>query len=92
MDIGNIVLGLILAFVLGGAALLVMVYAPPKSERLANALISAAIKLVDAAVKALSGAMEKQDIVISAATFDPVPEQRLSDLITLRNGLEDWKE
>lgn len=91
MDVNSVVLGLILAFVLGGTALLVMVYAPPKSERLANALVSAAIKLVEAAVKALSGAMEKQDTVISAATFDPDPEQRLGDLVALRNGLEDWK-
>jgi trans-2-enoyl-CoA reductase len=91
MDVNSVVLGLILAFALGGIALLIMVYAPPKSERLANALVSAAIKLIEAAVKALSGAME-QDTVISAATFDPAPEQRLDDLVALRNGLEDWKK
>lgn len=90
MDVNSVVLGLILAFVLGGVALLIMVYAPPKSERLANALVSAAIKLVEAAIKALSGAMEKQNI--SAATFDPVPELRVSELSDAVTSLREWRQ
>lgn len=92
MDVSGIVLGVVLAFTIGGIALLVLMYAPPGSERVANALIDAAIKLLDAAIKAINKSIQKQTTVIGADTFDPVPEQRLSDLVALRNGLEDRKE
>lgn len=91
MDISSIVLGLVLAFAFGGIALLILVYAPPGSEKLADALVSAAIKLVDAAVKALNKSMAKQDMVISDRTYDPVPEMRLDELEGVAHTLREWR-
>lgn len=91
VDFTSVVVGLVLAFAVGGIALLILVYAPPGSEKLANALVAAAIKLLDAATSAINKSMQKQDTVIGADTFDPVPEQRLSDLVGLRNEVIGWR-
>lgn len=90
IDWFSVAIGLVAAVLFGGIALYITVYAPPGNEKLANALVDAAVKLLDAAIKAINKSMQKQDTVIGADTFDPVPEQRLNDLVDMKNNLRYW--
>lgn len=90
IDWFSVAIGLVFALLFGGIALCITVYAPPGNEKFANALVNAAIKLLNAAIEAINKSMQKQDTVIGADTFDPTAEQRLSDLVEIRNDARYW--
>ena len=85
-------IGVAAAVLFGALAIYLSVYKTPSSDKMIAALVAAAQKLLDAAVKALVKQMEKEAVKTSARdTFDPVPEMRMAGLQDVADALHNWR-
>jgi len=85
-------IGVAAAILFGALAIYLAVYKTPSSDKVIAALVAAAQKLLDAAVKALVKQMEKEAVKTSARdTFDPVPEARMASLQDVADALHNWR-
>lgn len=88
----SIGIGVALAGLAGALAIYLSVYKTPASDKMISFLVTAAQKLLDAAVAALVKQMEKEAVKTSARdTFDPVPEMRMSSLQDVADALYNWR-
>ena len=91
-DLALIAIGVAAAVLFGALAIYLSVYKTPSSDKMIAALVAAAQKLLDAAVKALVKQMEKEAVKTSARdTFDPVPEMRMAGLQDVADALHNWR-
>lgn len=85
-------IGVAAAAVFGALAIYLSVYKTPSSDKMIAALVAAAQKLLDAAVKALVKQMEKENALADARnTYDPVPEARMTSLQDVADALHNWR-
>ena len=91
-DLALIGIGVAGAVLLGALAVWLSVYKTPSSDKMISVLVVAAQKLLDAAVRALTKKMEKENALTTARhTFDPVPEARMAGLQDVAGALHDWR-
>lgn len=91
-DLVLIAIGVAAAVLFGALAVWLSVYKTPSNDKMISILVAAAQKLLDAAVKALTKKMEKENALTSArGTFDPVPEARMAGLQDVADALHNWR-
>jgi hypothetical protein len=84
-------IGVAAAILFGALAIYLSVYTP-SSDKMIAALVDAAQKLLDAAVKALVKQMEYKNAQAAARnTYDPVPEARMASLQDVADALYNWR-
>ena len=92
IDWFSVGIGVAAAILFGALAIYLSVYKTPSSDKMIAALVDAAQKLLDAAVKALVEQMEKENALASARdTYDPVPEARMASLQDVADALYNWR-
>ena len=85
-------IGVVAAILFGALAIYLSVYKTPSSDKMIAALVAAAQKLLDAAVKALVKQMEYKNAQAAARdTYDPVPEARMASLQDVADALHNWR-
>jgi hypothetical protein len=85
-------IGVAAAILFGALAIYLSVYRTPSSDKMIAALVDAAQKLLDAAVKALVKQMEYKNAQAAARnTYDPVPEARMASLQDVADALYNWR-
>jgi len=86
-------IGVAAAILFGALAIYLAVYKTPSSDKMIAALVAAAQKLLDAAVKALVKQMNKEAVLTSARdAYDPVPEARMASLQDVADALHNWRK
>jgi len=87
-DLAFVAIGVAAAFLFGAVAVYLAVWKTPNSERLADFLVVAAGRLLDAAVTALTKAMDKQERLAgersTVLNYDPKLDRVISARETLR--------